>query len=237
MRHNKMNEENESSNQLLFILKQRQQEVGPLLYHNSSSSLTYPTSHKNSELLSFEHPMENTVRQPSNQVSFNKQIPSPMINKNTITIFSKPNALMANPKQLKKEKKKSPMQYKQENKSLNASKKESFKYVSPFILIAEQRAKERARKALATRSRNAATLATQSWNDDTSTPSLFDPSLKKQELFKVQPRKPNAVPLQQDGKSDSLDSLSIDIPSLVKRSPSQDQKSNKLTIRSFGVFI
>ena len=215
------NEDSDRNNQLLFILKQRQQEVAPLRYHSLPSPKILP--YKNTELLSFEHSAVEYLN-PSDQISFKKQTASPFKSNNN-TSQSKVIA-----KTLTKDSQKSQMKNKQQaNKAFNASKKETFKYISPFILIAEQRAKERARKALVLRSRNA---TTQSWNDDTSAPSLFDPNLKKQELFKIQPRKPKVA----IGANDSIDSITIDgRSSATIRNSSSDQKPPKLTIRSLGV--
>jgi hypothetical protein len=222
-----------TNNQLLFILKQRQQEVAPLRYHSniSASSLLYPASYKTSELLSFEHSAD-IYSNISNPISSTKEI-KPLFIKGDAK--SSQSNVMVKPKTLQKDSQKSPIKYKQTSKSLNTSKKDSFKYISPFILIAEQRAKERARKALVLKSRNA---TTQSWNADTSAPSLFDPNLKKQELFKIQPRKPKTATVNQDdkaGANDSVDSITINGPSVMLRNLSPNQKQTKLTIRSLGV--
>ena len=65
------NEDSDCNNQLLFILKQRQQEVAPLRYHSLPSLKILP--YKNTELLSFEHSAVKYLN-PSDQISFkNKQ--------------------------------------------------------------------------------------------------------------------------------------------------------------------
>ena len=230
-----INGQRDSNNQLLFILKQRQQEVAPLRYHSniSTSSLSYP-AHKTSELLSFEHSAD-IYSNISDQVSIKKQSKPSFRSDANNAISSSQSNVMVKPKPFKTDNQKSPIKYKQPSKSLNASKKDSFKYISPFILIAEQRAKERARKALVMKSRNS---TTQSWNADTSAPSLFDPNLKKQELFKIQPRKPKSATVNQDdkaGANDSVDSITIDGPSVMVGNLSPDKKPTKLTIRSHGV--
>ena len=144
-----INDQRDSNNQLLFILKQRQQEVAPLRYHSnisaSSSSLSYP-AHKTSELLSFEHSAD-ILFNISDQVSLNKQSkPSFRSDAYNSAISSSQSNVLVKPKPFKTDSQKSPIKYKQPSKSLNASKKDSFKYISPFILIAEQRAKENRRR-------------------------------------------------------------------------------------------
>jgi hypothetical protein len=70
--------------------------------------------------------------------------------------------------------------------STGSKKKWSEKYVSPFILSAEKKAQERARQYQEAKRR----IQKPEWNDKFApTGSLFDPTIHKQEIFKLQPRK------------------------------------------------
>ena len=64
----------------------------------------------------------------------------------------------------------------------------STKYVSPFIKEAEQRAKERAK--LHVKTHRKPTIVQNDWDQNTSADGLFDPNIKKREIFKIQPRQP-----------------------------------------------
>ena len=66
------------------------------------------------------------------------------------------------------------------------NKAEEFKYVSKFIKNAEKTAQQRAKLALEARrkSRN----VKNEWDSDITAPTLFDPNLKKQEIFKILPK-------------------------------------------------
>ena len=64
-------------------------------------------------------------------------------------------------------------------------KKMNDKYVSPFILSAEKRAQERARQYQESKRMQ----RRPEWNESTApTGSLFDPTIHKQEIFKIRPR-------------------------------------------------
>lgn len=100
-------------------------------------------------------------------------------------------------------------------------------YVSPFVVMAEQRANERAKLALQARR---SSRKPREWNSDTSAPSLFDPNLKKQEIFKLQPRKPSTATdrreLQSRGTVNAAD---------TERPETLAPTARKLTMKSFGV--
>lgn len=65
-------------------------------------------------------------------------------------------------------------------------KKISDKYVSPFILSAEKRAQERARQYQESKRK----ARRPEWDDHLApTGSLFDPTIHKQEIFRLQPRR------------------------------------------------
>jgi len=116
---------------------------------------------------------------------------------------------------------------------LTKQKKNVFnnKYVSPFILIAEQRAKARAKEVL--RYSKVSKPVSHEWNGDTSAPVLFDPHLKKQEIFRLQPRKPPELYRKEfkNERHESDDDLGSAGDELKQR------KVTPLTIRTFGVCI
>jgi hypothetical protein len=66
------------------------------------------------------------------------------------------------------------------------------KYVSPFIRDAEERAQLRSKAALSIQRKQRSRQ--DDWNIDSSVPSLFDTTLKKQEIFRIEPRKPERAP-------------------------------------------
>lgn len=120
--------------------------------------------------------------------------------------------------------------------SRKENKKRSLNYISPFILLAEQRAKERSQKALSARITKKAPT---SWNGDTSAPTLFDPNLRKQEIFKIEPRKPN-LPSKSKAKTQYEQNIDDNLAQRGEQSaddlvPSPQRAAQKLTIRSFGV--
>jgi hypothetical protein len=77
---------------------------------------------------------------------------------------------------------------KKPNSSANGHQKWTEKYVSPFVQSAERKAKERARLYRMQEAQRRAEKP--QWNDKFApTSSLFDPTIQKQEIFKLQPRK------------------------------------------------
>lgn len=74
---------------------------------------------------------------------------------------------------------------------IGSNRKWTEKYVSPFVLLAEQRARERARQHKLSR----AQPQRPAWDDKIApTGTLFDPTIHKQEIFKIQPRNKAAEP-------------------------------------------
>lgn len=84
----------------------------------------------------------------------------------------------------------------------NSSRPSRDKYVSPFVRDAEIRAKQRSaaaakllsirRERISTRNEEAKLQAESGWNNDIARPSnggLFDPSIRKQEIFRIEPRR------------------------------------------------
>lgn len=113
-------------------------------------------------------------------------------------------------------------------------------YKSPFVLDAERRAKERIRQAQA----NKRGFQQPEWNGNTKVPILFDPHLKKQEIFKLRPRN---IPYGQeyDDGSEYLPSNTND-PTLLR--PRKNASNNHLVVvgpsenrgmtrRTFGVSL
>jgi hypothetical protein len=77
------------------------------------------------------------------------------------------------------------------------------KYVSPFVLKAEAAAKSRSRDALKKLKQmrqqplpGSTVPKVEAWVEDTHAPKFFDPTLKKVEIFKIEPR----VPLHRSGE-------------------------------------
>lgn len=79
------------------------------------------------------------------------------------------------------------------------------KYISPYILQASKRAEDRAAKSKQKHSikpTDNIIRRSNEWNNDTKTPDLFDPKLKKQEIFKPEPRRQvNLTPSRPSSKS------------------------------------
>lgn len=75
------------------------------------------------------------------------------------------------------------------SKTLTKQKHTDYSYISPFILLAEKRANDRIQQ----RKQVIRNKQTKEWNQNTSTNSLFDPTIKKQDIFKIQPKKTNTA--------------------------------------------
>lgn len=72
------------------------------------------------------------------------------------------------------------------NPSTKIKQSDHYKYVSPFIQSAELKAKQRAEQYLTAKRRE---KQRNDWNSNIApTGSLFDPTIHKQEIFKLQPR-------------------------------------------------
>lgn len=108
------------------------------------------------------------------------------------------------------------------------------KYVSPFILNATRKAEERSRQALL-QAKTRANRKNNEWDTNTSGSGLFDPTLKKLEIFRIVPRhlrnqKPHYI------SSDS----ETDVPKERKEGHDQNyvpttNTDTKYTIRTQGV--
>ena len=106
--------------------------------------------------------------------------------------------------------------------SIGGKKHEVSQYKSPFVLDAERRAKERIRQAQSNKKR----FQQPEWNLDTKVPILFDPNLKKQELFKLRPRNIQYGHEYDDG-SEYLPSNTND-PTLLR--PRKNASNNHLVV-------
>jgi hypothetical protein len=69
-------------------------------------------------------------------------------------------------------------------------KKKIEPYISPFILNAKKIADERARKALSILKPKSLVPVVNDWDLNTKSPGLFDPTIKKKEIFRIEPRRP-----------------------------------------------
>ena len=107
-------------------------------------------------------------------------------------------------------------------------------YISPFILLAEKRAQERAQQQLQPADIRRHKKATD-WDTNTSATRLFDPTIHKQEIFKLPPRRP----AQKGNKTENTNTNNYDQEdqnqaSELKQSNSATGKS-RMTIRTTGV--
>jgi hypothetical protein len=103
------------------------------------------------------------------------------------------------------------------------SKPISSEYISPFILAARKKAADRVKKSRPSIRASSDSLSTlNNWNSDTKAPGLFDPKLKKIEIFKPVPRRVRTV-------SPSTPNSSKD----AHPAPKQTSKpSNSVTVRT-----
>ena len=110
------------------------------------------------------------------------------------------------------------------NKVVARKKVVSLQYVSPYILEAERKASNRIKEV---QLKNRKKGASGGWNENTkpSPTGLFDPNLKKQEIFKLQPRtfSKHLMPVgdKDDGEDDSINS-------------ERDVTHTRMTIKTYG---
>jgi hypothetical protein len=121
----------------------------------------------------------------------------------------------------------------------NIKKKQKIEpYISPFILNAKRTAEERARKAMKILKPKENVPVYNEWDTNTRTPGYFDPELRKQEIFKIEPRKP---PKQGNRlrESDNEESSPARRPQSSPRSVTAKVESSpeerKMTMRTQGV--
>lgn len=100
-------------------------------------------------------------------------------------------------------------------------------YVSPFVTEAKKRAEERVRERMSKykvpRKSSPPPVKVHDsgeWNNNVQAPVLFDPQLRRQEIFRIEPR--NQRPRVQDGNYTSD-------PSITNNRP-----PSKLTVRTHG---
>jgi hypothetical protein len=114
-------------------------------------------------------------------------------------------------KQLRSDRRPSPTSTILSRKLSKPSINKGAKYISPFVLKAEEIARTRSRDALAKLKQGKTNLVGESndWNMDTRTSSLFDPQIKQREIFKIEPRKLSSKSAQEKRRSKIDDSLTI----------------------------
>lgn len=80
-------------------------------------------------------------------------------------------------------------------------------YVSPFVLNAKKRAEDRVKRtrlSAAARAQLTGGAMNNNWDNTPARSGLFDPSIKKQEIFKLEPRNAVNQSLDQEVKSSHL---------------------------------
>ena len=107
-------------------------------------------------------------------------------------------------------------------------------YISPFVRQAREEAKKRSKEAAKKLQRNKTPLNISSdWDGNTKGFSLFDSSIRKQEVFRLQPK--IHPPKFQDQQSDVSDSTFIEDMSINSEDVDVENRSKlneKLTVRS-----
>lgn len=115
--------------------------------------------------------------------------------------------------------------------SAKVKQSDHYKYVSPFVQKAEQKAQERARQYKEAKKRQ----PQPEWNANIApTGSLFDPTIHKQEIFKLQPRKPAGNVHDQRTTQSASATMRQHETRSVETAQSGNSRS-RMTIRSSGV--
>jgi hypothetical protein len=116
----------------------------------------------------------------------------------------------------------------------NIKKKQKIEpYISPFIKNAKRTAAERAREAMKILKSQKNVVVYNEWDQNTRAPGYFDPDLKKQEIFRLEPRKPPKQPKHfQD--EEELDRPPTAVMRPITTSPSSVARVDVIQRRTHG---